>query len=389
MTSVVDTSVKFAVSSMQDAPVISGTAGSLIAALDAFLVNGFANKQVTSGAVSGGVCRLNFTGQSAAMVHSVILVAGITGANAALNGEQRVTTVSSSWIEFKTDLPDGVIAGSISFKLAPLGWEKVFTGTNKAVYRASDLRGTRMFYRVDDSNALYARVQMFEAMSDVDTGIAAAPSLVGGYYIAKRDSASATGSYWLMIGDSRGFYLSVALGSSAVTPTAPQYGAVTRYFGDLVSNKSGDAWCGFLSGGLSSGWNSTDGCMFRANSAGAYSFARAVHGLGGAYAPTRVTFGSGVSGLDTTLGVFPAIADNGLHLSKIVMREGDLGPRGVIPGAYHCLQNSVAGAYPLEVKIAPGAAEFKDKMLLSIGVGTPGTGTNGIGFFDATGPWRM
>lgn len=388
MASPVDTSVKHAYSSMTGAPAIGGTVGSLIGALDAFLVNGWGAKAVDSAVISNGVCRLSFaSGKSAAEAHAVIVVAGATPS--ALNGEQKVTAVANGWVEFKTDLPDGAVTGSISFKMAALGWEKVFAGTNKAVYRASDARGTRMFYRVDDANALYARVQMFETMSDIDSGIAASPAN-GGYYITKRDTASAMGSYWLMIGDSRGFYLSLAYGGSLVTPSVPQYGAVTRYFGDVISNKSGDAWSGALSGALSNGWNSADGCVFRGLSAGTLVLARAAHGLGGAFAPTRVTFGSGTSGVDATLGVFPSRVDNGLHLSKILLREGNDGPRGVLPGGYHCLQTGVALAYPLEVKLTSGAGEFKNKVLLSIGVGTPGGGSeNGIGIFDATGPWRV
>jgi hypothetical protein len=65
-----------------------------------------------------------------------------------LNGEQRVTAVANGWVEFKTDLPDGAVTGSISFKMAPLGWEKVFSKTNVSVFRQTDPRGTRMFYRV-------------------------------------------------------------------------------------------------------------------------------------------------------------------------------------------------------------------------------------------------
>ena len=64
----VSTSVKWAVSSMMGAPTLNGTAGSMIALLDAFLINGFGMKAVDSAQVTGGVCRLNFTGASAARI---------------------------------------------------------------------------------------------------------------------------------------------------------------------------------------------------------------------------------------------------------------------------------------------------------------------------------
>ena len=67
MASIVDISVKHAYSSMTGAPAISGTAGSLIAALDAFLVTGWGSKVVDSAVISNGVCRLTFaSGKSAA-----------------------------------------------------------------------------------------------------------------------------------------------------------------------------------------------------------------------------------------------------------------------------------------------------------------------------------
>ena len=191
MASIVDTSVKHAYSSMTGAPVISGTAGTLIAALDAFLVTGWGAKTVDSATISGGVCRLNFaSGKSSAEAEAVIVVSGATPAG--LNGEQKVTAVSNTWVEFKTNLPDGAVTGSLSLKMAPLGWEKVFTGTNKAVYRPTDPASTRTYYRVDDTNAIFARLQMYESMTDVDNGIAAAPlTVAGGYYWYKRNEVSA------------------------------------------------------------------------------------------------------------------------------------------------------------------------------------------------------
>jgi hypothetical protein len=55
---------------MVGAPTLNGTAGSLIAVLDAFLVNGFATKAVDSAQVTSGVCRMAITGASAAVVEN-------------------------------------------------------------------------------------------------------------------------------------------------------------------------------------------------------------------------------------------------------------------------------------------------------------------------------
>jgi len=202
---------------MTGAPAIGGTVGSLIGALDAFLVNGWGAKAVDSAVISNGICRLNFaSGVSAARQEVVILVSGASPAS--LNGEQKVTAVANGWVEFKTALPDGVATGSISFRLAPLGWEKVFSKTNVAVYRPTDPASTRPYIRVDDTGATFARVQMYESMTDVDTGTGVTPSAAGGWYWHKWNTAAATATYWLLIGDSRGFYfLSNLVGATATS----------------------------------------------------------------------------------------------------------------------------------------------------------------------------
>lgn len=388
MTSIVDTSVKHAYSSMTGAPVISSTQGSLIAGLKAFLVTGWGTKAVDSAAVSNGMCRLTFaSGKSAAEVHAVITVAGASPS--ALNGEQRVTAVANGWVEFKTDLPDGPVTGSISFKMSGLGWEEVFSKTNVSVFRATDPRGTRAYLRVDDSNASFARVQMFESMNDVDTGVGVAPSAAGGFYWHKRQAANATGTYWVLIGDSQGFYITAAP-SNGSTPTSMSIGATTRYFGDIRSYRSGDAWCAYLSGALSSSVVIGEGCAFQDVTQGSRVIARAYHGIGGAINVSRIAFGdTAKSGDSSMLGEFPSKGPNGLHLSPVLVLEGTAGPRGKLPGAYHCPQSKLSAVFKPEVGFRPGEGEFLGSVLMSLGVGVPGADMSGIGFFDPTTPWRQ
>ncbi len=390
MASIVDTSVKHAYSSMAGAPAISGTAGSLIATLDAFLVTGWGSKAVDSAVISNGVCRLNFAnGKSAAEVHAVIAVAGATPL--ALNGEQRVTAVANGWVEFKTSLPDGAATGSISFKMAALGWEKVFTATNKAVYRPTDPRGTRPFVRVDDGNAQYARVQMFESMTDIDAGVGVAPATVaGGYYWFKRTNA--TPSYWVLLGDSRGFYCAVSNNSTSAVNTSG-YSCVTAYCGDLNSARSGDAWCAALTGAPSSSSTDISGCLFQSSVSTGMTLQRSSIGLGGALQTNRVIFGtpSNRSGEDSFLGAFPSRADNGLRLSSIWLLDGagtTNGPRGELPGAFHCPQTQALASFGADVRITPGVGVLSGKQLLSVCIGTPNNFNQGVAFFDATGPWR-
>lgn len=390
MTSVVDTSVKHFYSAMAGAPTVSGTAGSLIATLDACLVHGFGVKVVDSATVSNGVCRLSFaSGASAAKQEAVILVSGASPA--ALNGEQKVTAVASGWVEFKTDLPDGAVTGSISFKLAPLGWEKVFSKINVAVYRPTDPASTRPYIRVDDSSAAFARVQMYESMTDVDTGYGVSPALAGGWYWPKWSTAATTATYWLLVGDSRGFYfLNNTSGATALTQNNNP--ATSRYVGDLNSYRSGDAWSAVVTGFTSAGFTQIAGCVFCSTSVG-FAVMRASHGLGVADTPSRLVFGSAgaISGMDSTCGTFPSRADNGLRLSSILFTDGAAsnGPRGELPGAYHCPQAGALVGIGADVVLTKGAGRFSGKTLLSISVGNPSSSNQGIGFFDVTTPWRQ
>ena len=389
MASPVDTSVKHFYSAMAGAPTVSGTAGSLISTLDACLVTGFGAKAVDSGTITGGVCRLNFaSGVSAAKQEAVILVSGAMPA--ALNGEQKVTAAANGWVEFKTALPDGAVTGSVSFKMAPLGWEKVFTGTNKAVYRPADPASTRPFIRVDDSNAAFARVQMYESMTDVDTGMGVTPAMAGGWYWHKWSGAAATATYWLVIGDSRGFYFLNNL-SSATAASQGVSAATSRYAGDLNSYRSGDAWCAMLTGSNSASYNSVTGCVFSSLSSG-FQLMRASTGIGGPVDCNRLVFGgsNSISGVDGTSGSFPSRTDNGLRLSTIQITDGvsSNGPRGEVPGAFYCPQSGVPVAIGADVVLTQGTSQFAGKTVLSLSVGVPNGSSSGIGFFDVTGPWR-
>ena len=384
MASIVDTSVKHAYSSMVGAPVINGTAGSLIATLRAFLVTGWGAKSVDSAAISNGVCRLTFaSGKSAAEVNAVIQVAG--AAPAGLNGEQRVTAVANGWIEFKTDLPDGAVTGSLSFKMAGLGWEEVYSKTNVSVFRPTDPRGTRMYYRVDDSGTTQARVQMHESMTDVDTGSGVAPAQAGGFYWTKKGDTGTEGVYWLLIGDAQGFYFTCSpYGAASLA-----FGATTRYAGDINSYRSGDAWCAMLSGSLNGSGSSVDGCMFSGSTTGTFVVARQYHGLGSAVSLFRKAFGeSTTSGNSNALGSFPSKADNGLRLAPVLLVDADNSPRGEAPGLFHCPQNGLAAVFPATVTFTDGAGKFAGQKLLSVGVGPLSNNAVGIGFFDATVPWR-
>ena len=128
--------------------------------------------------------------------------------------------------------------------------------------------------------------------------------------------------------------------------------------------------------------------MFQNSTQSTRMLMRGYHGIGSSVSVDRMAYGSSsVSGATATLGSFPSKADNGLRLCPLQLMEGSNGPRGEAAGLLFCPQDSLTSVFKPEVGFVAGSGAFAGKTLLSIGVGTPGAGIVGIGFFDATS-WR-
>ena len=270
--------VKWFSSDMQGAPQLTNDWGVLIGMLDACLINGFNTQNPTSVTRSGSTVTMTFSGGGHGFVqHQVILVSGATQPE--YNGEQRVTAVTGTTVAFTiVGTPTSPATGTIAVKTAALGFEKPFSGTDKAVYRSPNLSSTRMFLRVDNSldagwNAAYAKfgkVTIADAMSDVDTFTgsqapydAALPNknhaLTGSgtgafngwakWYYAKNGPDTGTPTTgnrkWVLIGDDKGFYLSIAWQPTPVEDRA------LYAFGDFVPLNGGEAYHCLLQSRLS------------------------------------------------------------------------------------------------------------------------------------------
>ena len=388
------TSVKWAVSSMVGAPTLNGTAGSLIAVLDAFLVNGFGTKAVDSAQVTGGVCRLAITGASAALDHCVIQLAGVAGSGAVLNGLQRVKTAAASYVEFACDLPDGPLSGAITFKIAPLGWEKVFTATNVAVYRSQDPSGTRMHLRVDDSSAVNARIVGYEDMSDVNTGVGAFPTSLqvsGGGYWPKASAAGLESRAWTLVGDSRSFVLHAHTASTSKGASGCVWG-----FGDFASLRSGDAYaCALFCASADVAALTaaqTNAMEYSGVSIATAYLSRSFTGLGSAVAARHGSESfapaDGVAGAVASVAVpqYPNGPGNSLVLSRKVLVEPSIAWRGRLRGVHLPVQACHAAFAWLDM--VDGAGDLVGKKLLAVKCGSPaGTASQGVMFLDVTGPW--
>jgi hypothetical protein len=120
--------------------------------------------------------------------------------------------------------------------------DKVYSGTNKAVYRFTT--GQRFYLRVDDNYGQEARVRGYESMSDVDTGTDPFPLFTTyadtALVIRKSFEANANARDWEAVVWTRGFHLLVR-GALTGTGNNELYS-----FGELIRED-----------GVSDGWNTS------------------------------------------------------------------------------------------------------------------------------------
>lgn len=394
------TTVKHFHSAMPGAPVLSGTAGSLIAVLDACLVTGFGLKTADSATVADGVATVAFSTGHSFEPDTIALIAGATPAE--LNGEKTILTTSTNAVTFAApDIADQTATGTITAKLSAAGWEKAFSGTHLAAYRSADVQATRHFLRVDDTGTTNARVVGYESMTDANTGVAPFPTstqIAGGGWWPKANAANATARAWTLVADSKGFYLHIHTGT-----TSPGICGSVWGFGDFDSLKSGDAYaCALFCAGsdLATGYSTPSTAVECCSSTptgvtGPY-LPRSFTGLGGALEGKHVVnsywsaASASASGSTNAAGAvaptFPNGPDNGLILSGKSLVEPSVCLRGRTRGVYVAVQNCHI-AFNWRDKI-DGQGDLLGRKLLAIKCGSPAnSGSQGVVFADITGPW--
>lgn len=383
-----DTSVKFIHSAMVGAPVLTGQAGSLIALLDACLVNGFGTGGVDSIVIAGGVATVTRSAGHPFDADSVALIAGATVSGGSINGEQKVLAspapTATTYCFDAAGIPNQTATGSITHKVAPLGWSKVYAGTNLAVYKPNDLAATGCLLRVNDAGTTSARVVGYVSMSDVNTGVDAFPTeaqFAGGLYASKSSTSDSAPRPWVLVGDGRLFYMPVARAS----------GSFELYltFGDPIGVKSPDSYGCVLNGCASAtlSFQQSEFDYSDPNNASTSLFcAKSYTGVGGAQAmrkasPTLFGSASTSSGQAGRLA-FPNFADGGLYVFSHYLSENATAVlRGVSPGLWVTPQ-SIGTAVFGNRDAVKGVTGLAGKTLRAINSAT------GVYFFDVTGPWR-
>lgn len=384
-----DTSVKFLHSAMSGAPVLSGTAGALIALLDACLVNGFGANTVDSIVIAGGVGTIQRGAGLPFEAGAVALIGGATVTGGSINGERKIIAATATTATFDaTGISNQTATGTITARLAGLGWAKTYNATNLAAYKPSDVTATGCLLRVDDTGTTAARTRGYRTMTDVNTGVGPFPADVpGGLYWPKSATADTTGRGWVLVGDGRTFYLAVDYS----TTLASTFG-FNAAFGDLVSVKSPDAdGClihGFAAAGYgTAGANTTSDFEHGdANAAAVGTYlARGFTALGGAIQARRsfplITGSTGAKSGNVGLP-FPNGADGGVYLSPLNVIDHATGVhRGKAPGL---------GLFPQLI----GPLVFQPRDYLTGVEGYSGrvfrvlNSAVGCFAFDTTGPWR-
>lgn len=392
------TSVKYFSNTMLGAPTISATAGTLLGVLQACLVDGFNTQSVTSASVASNVVTLTFASPHGFLFNQVIEVAGATPAG--INGQVRVTAVTVTTVSYEvTSVANGAATGTITAKVAPLGWVREFSGVNKAVYKIDNTAfPTSMPYRVrvDDSSSSTsnwsASIIGYETMVDVDTGGAARiPTTTQqstGLWIPRTNSSTSNRS-WNIIGDGRRFYLQV----NSVNTNEGAFAGPWNFIGEISSLKTSDPG-GFALyiqsnavGSTGSDWSGTGVTSVN----GTYFYlARGFTGIGSSVGATLAALRmSGLSGYSSNL-TFPNGADNGLIMVRpYVMTDSNAQVRGWLPGLYH-LPQSLTNRIAYD-RTSPyfddNVASFTNKRVGFFFSNADASGNSGVAAFDMTGDW--
>lgn len=255
-----------------NAPQLTNAWGCLIDVLDACLITGFGSQTISNLVVSNGVATATFGTSHNFKQFQVVEVSGAT--QTVLNGEFKIIGLTSTTIEFLVSCLDLTATGTISAKVASLGWTKPFSDTQKAVYRAKDISLNPYFLRVDNSldpvyntnYAKFAKVGILETCNSIDdlsgnqapldpnnttknwigtgSGGSASVGWAKWFYatsdstvsLSWADSSAPIGGNrsWILIGDEANFYLLPSVSSSL--STSPNKDCSTCYgFGSFNS----------------------------------------------------------------------------------------------------------------------------------------------------------
>jgi hypothetical protein len=355
MTTKADTSVKFGLSTIADAPVMRGQAGAMIELLDAVLVNGYCIRTADSVVVASEVATVSISAGVPYPEHAVIALSGASVS--ALNDEWRIHSVTGSSFKFNCPgIADGTATGTISVKMAPAGWVKAFEGTNLAAYRSADPASTGVYLWVDDSDARYPRVRGYEDMTAIDAGTNPFPTFaqaaLGAYNWIKSSTTDTASRPWAFVGDTRMIYPMIAAHPSNYEGI---YSLVR--FGDLVAFNPADPWACEIIASTTTSINAPGQNMEASYAVGSHASASRPRGLDGLYSPAPRQSLSAVPSLNSG---GPTPADTQL-LAEVFPTNSSLSNepvRGKVPGLLWSYGTTTTLFSTQTVEVADGRVLF-------------------------------
>ena len=313
-------------SGMAGAPTNTNAAGSTLAIIDAILVTGFNLQSVLSASVASEVMTVNYAIPHGYEDKVLIRLDGAAGGSivrrATVTGAQVLTIPAPGFA-------DGAVAGTLSTRVAPADWERVFSDTGKAVYRSKVVGpgSTRFYYRVSDtaSGSSPGILRGYETMTDANTGTGPFPTVaqVSGNGILILRSTTSSPAEWIAVADQRTCYFVLSADSSTAYP---------KWFGDQEPLSSVDMFCASVA-------PTSSNHGLAGNGASHYS-PRSADGvsIGVAQSRSGLTFNS--------LRTYPSPITGGMLVSRsLTTNEGTTGDsgvlRGIMRGAVNCSANPV------------------------------------------------
>ncbi len=230
--------------SMQaNAPELNGNSASLITVLDAVLVNGYNTLSVSSITRSDSTATVTTSTAHDFVTNDSVTITDATETE--YNGKFRITRTGSTTFTYTvTGTPSTPATGTITCKRASAGFEKKYTGAEKAVYRSTRSDSNKHYLRVVDNStggASYksALCYSWESMDDVDTGTVGAPTPNGRHW-PKSSTSDSAARWWCIVTDGRLVYYFV--GTDVGKTNASVSNTAQCCWGDFKSFKAGDIY---------------------------------------------------------------------------------------------------------------------------------------------------
>ena len=229
-----------------NAPVLTGTAGSLIALLNTCLINGYTTASISSLTQLSSTVTATISTNSTLTTGTYVTISGAVPAD--YNGTFQITVLSNTQFTYTIATnPSSPATGTPVYAKSGIQWTSPYSATNQAVYRSADGSSNQFYLQINETGSSAGGQKEvvatgFETMTGVGSGTGQFPTTIqlasGGVIWTKSITADSTARAWTVIGDDKTFYLQIANGTWSFL-----YG-----FGHVIPNRPGDGYNTFIGG---------------------------------------------------------------------------------------------------------------------------------------------